>query len=66
MRRLVRTALALAIISIVGCQRSTPIAPDQASPAQALSQSGNTTAAAMGKPEIDPTYANGATVYMIG
>ncbi len=67
MRRLVRTALVLAIVSIVGCQRSSPIAPDQASPAQALSQSGDApTAAATGKPEIDPTYANGTTVYMIG
>ena len=67
MQRLVRTALALAIISTVGCQRSTPTAPDQASPAQALSQSSNApTAAATGKPEIDPTYANGTTVYMIG
>ena len=66
MRRLVRTALALALISIVGCQRSTPTAPDQASPAQASSQSANAAGAAMGKPEIDPTYANGTTVYMIG
>ena len=78
MPRLVRTALVLATISIVACGRSTPIAPDQASPAQALLPAGNTTAAgavatgaaatvaAMGKPEIDPTYANGTTVYMIG
>jgi hypothetical protein len=76
MRILARTALVLAAISIVGCGGSTPLQPSQAtsaqsfqaSPAVTLSQAGSATTAAMamGKPEIDPTYANGTTVYMIG
>lgn len=66
MRRLVRTALVLATISIVGCARSNPTEPDRVSPAPTSSQAGDATAAATGKPEIDPTYANGTTVYMIG
>src|SRR5947209_10130271 len=75
MRILARTALILAATSIVGCGRSTPLQPDPvnreraiSNPAQASSQSVNATAtsAASGKPEIDPTYANGTTVYMIG
>ena len=75
MRILAGTALVLAAISIVGCGRSNPLQPDQANPAravlnaaQASSQSQNAagTVSAMGKPEIDPTYANGTTVYMIG
>ena len=73
MRILARTALILAATSIVGCGRSTPLQPDPvnreraiSNPAQASSQSVNATAtsAASGKPEIDPTYANGTTVYM--
>jgi hypothetical protein len=75
MRILARTALMLTATTIVGCGHSTPLQPDQvsparaiSSPAQASSQSLNATAtgAASGKPEIDPTYANGTTVYMIG
>src|SRR5947207_1367887 len=66
MRRPVRIVLVLATISIVGCARSSPTEPGQAGPAQASSPSGDATAAATGKPEIDPTYANGTTVYMIG
>lgn len=71
-------AVALALIT-VGCGGSTPLQPDrinsvQASQAQALSSSSSATAKSSvmaappstGKPEIDPTYANGTTVYMIG
>src|SRR5262249_3011768 len=68
-----RTILVLAAVAIIGCGRSTPLQPDpvspaKATPAQAVSQSANAavTAAGSGKPEIDPTYANGTTVYMIG
>src|SRR6476646_11854905 len=64
MRMLASAAVILASISIVGCEGSTPLQSDQPDPAQALPQSPN--AAAMGKPEIDPTYANGTVVYMIG
>ena len=66
MRSSVRTVLVLGIISIVGCARSTPTEPDRASPGLAASQPGDATTAASGKPEVDPTYANGTTVYMIG
>jgi hypothetical protein len=78
MRIVARTALVLAVISIVGCQRSSPLQPDQTSAVAQASQSssanaaprffqpGEATAMAGGKPEIDPTWANGTTVYMIG
>ena len=67
MRSPVCTVLVLATISIAGCARSSPTEPDRASPAVAASKPGEpTTTAATGKPEIDPTYANGTTVYMIG
>jgi hypothetical protein len=57
----------LAAVSLVGCERSTPVQPSPpAAVAQASPQSANATAAASGKPEIDPTYANDTTVYMIG
>ena len=72
-------ALALITIVTVGCGGSTPLQPDrvnsvQTSQAQALSSSSNGMATSSimaappstGKPEIDPTYANGTTVYMIG
>jgi hypothetical protein len=67
--------LFVAAASLAGCGHSNPLQPDrnaapalQASAATALSQSLNATAAgaSTGKPEIDPTYANGTTVYMIG
>jgi hypothetical protein len=70
------TALVLAAISITSCARSSPLQPDRVNSApttggvsaQTFSQTWNATAAeaAGGKPEIDPTYANGTTVYMIG
>jgi hypothetical protein len=78
MRIVARTAVALAIVSIVGCQRSSPSQPDQTSAvaqasqsssadaAQRLLQAGEAAAMPVGKPEIDPTWANGKTVYMIG
>jgi hypothetical protein len=58
MRILPRALVALAAVSLVGCENSTPAAPF-------FSQS-PAAAASTGKPEIDPTYANGTTVYMIG
>jgi hypothetical protein len=62
-------ALVLAAVAIVGCDRSTPLQPSPTSAtavAQTSPESANATVAASGKPEIDPTYANGTTVYMIG
>ena len=50
-------------MSLVGCERSTPVQPDLHRLTASFSQA---PAAAPGKPEIDPTYANGKTVYMIG
>lgn len=75
MRVLARTALVFAAISIVGCDRSTLLQPDAVNPIPQVSSNSEQTsqspiaaaaAGAMGKPEIDPTYANGTTVYMIG
>jgi hypothetical protein len=69
---------AVLAISVVGCGRSNPLQPDAAIsvPAAAVGaattptlQSANLAASApagKGKPEIDPTYANDTTVYMIG
>lgn len=62
-------ALVLAAIAIVGCDRSTPVQPSPTSQSvatQASAQSANAIVAPKGKPDIDPTYANGTTVYMIG
>jgi hypothetical protein len=69
MPRYAGAALVLAAVSIVGCGRSTPLQPSPTSAtavAQASAESANATVAPSGKPEIDPTYANGTTVYMIG
>jgi hypothetical protein len=68
MSRYAGAAFVLAVFSIVGCDRSTPLQPSQTTPAAlALSSPPSADAAAPGgKPEIDPTYANGTTVYMIG
>lgn len=49
-----RVAIVLAAISLVACDGSTPTQPTHVA------------FASVGKPEIDPTYANGETVYMIG
>lgn len=59
MRHLATAALLLAAAAAIGCDGSTPAQPKahgiafDASPVS-------------GKPEIDPSYANGRTVYMIG
>lgn len=66
MPRYAGAAFVLAAVSIVGCERSTPLQPSPTAVAQASLQSANATVAQSGKPEIDPTYANGTTVYMIG
>jgi hypothetical protein len=67
----------LGIAAVIGCARSTPVQPDQAqsqaasaatpalNPGQ-MSSLSPTAMAPMQKPDIDPTYANGTTVYMIG
>jgi hypothetical protein len=46
---------------IAGCDRTTLVQPDAPHVSSAASHD-----AQGGKPEIDPTYANGKTVYMIG
>lgn len=56
-------ALAFATAAAVGCESGTAVQPERvasASASYAANSNGN------GKPEIDPTYANGKTVYMIG
>jgi hypothetical protein len=60
MRSFPRVVLASAVL-LAGCERSNPVQPDLHGLAPSLSQ-----ATAPGKPELDPTYANGQTVYMIG
>lgn len=47
----------------VGCDSSTPVQPSLANSASLTPSAA--AAAAVGKPEVDPTYANGKTVYMI-
>jgi len=55
-------ALTLAAAAVVGCESGTAVQPDRHLVAAVSSHdaSGN------GKPDIDPSYANGKTVYMIG
>ena len=61
MRSVVRIVLALGAVSFAGCERSTTVEPDLKGMVASFSQGQGA-----GKPEIDPTYANGTTVYMIG
>jgi|GEM_PF-674064 hypothetical protein len=65
MRTLSRAAIVLAAVVVTGCDGSTLVQPQPRDAAVAASQN-PAAAAATGKPEIDPTYANGTTVYMIG
>jgi hypothetical protein len=62
MRMLPTTVLALCAVTLAACERSNPAQPERALTPNALHSNGN----GSGKPEIDPTYANGKTVYMIG
>lgn len=55
--------LAAAAMSLIACERQTPVQPIATIGSASLS---NAPSSAPGKPEIDPTYANGKTVYMIG
>ena len=66
MRAIPLAVAVFAAVSVVGCESSTSIQPQQQNSTQASSQSSSAAASSMGKPEIDPTYANGKTVYMIG
>jgi hypothetical protein len=65
MRVLPRAVVVLAAVSFVGCESSTPVQPEQQEAMRSFSP-GAVAAVGTGKPEIDPTYANGKTVYMIG
>jgi hypothetical protein len=63
MRSFTTVVLAVGVMSLAACERSTPVQPV----ARDLSASfSNAPATPPGKPEIDPTWANGKTVYMIG
>jgi hypothetical protein len=62
MRLLSTAVIAFSVVSVVACESPTSVTTEQRALSLAFSQN----AAAMGKPEIDPTYANGTTVYMIG
>jgi hypothetical protein len=65
MRVLGKAVVVLVVVSAVGCESSTPVQPKQQDARLALPGSA-VAAVGVGKPEIDPTYANGTTVYMIG
>ncbi|HMA20896.1 MAG TPA: hypothetical protein VKO87_08825 [Gemmatimonadaceae bacterium] len=60
------TALVLLAGFVVGCDGGAPVEPGQQSVAPDPSHARVAADALGGKPEIDPTYANGKTVYMIG
>jgi hypothetical protein len=66
MRVLPSAVVVFAAVSFVGCESSTSLQPEQQGATPAFSRSSAAAAASTGKPEIDPTYANGTTVYMIG
>ena len=61
MRMLPTIVIALSAVSLAACERSNPAQPVRELAPTVLHSSGN----GGGKPEIDPTYANGKTVYMI-
>jgi hypothetical protein len=63
MHSLARIVFTVGAVSLVGCEQSTPVQPTLHAGAASFSQA---PAEPPGKPEIDPTYANGTTVYMIG
>ncbi len=65
MRMFVSAAVMLTAVSVAGCERS-PVQPEGVSTAGLSAQSSAASAAAMGKPEAEASYANGVTVYMIG
>lgn len=55
----------LSVTMIAGCDGPAPTQPDHSAAVLPMSRS-SAAVTAVGKPEIDPTYANGTTVYMIG
>jgi hypothetical protein len=65
MRVLPTAIVVFAAVSVIGCESSTSVKPEQQQAIRPFSLSG-VAAVGTGKPEIDPTYANGQTVYMIG
>ncbi len=61
-----KAVVALAAVALVGCESSTSVRPAQTDASPAIARSPISASASPGKPEIDPTYANGKTVFMIG
>jgi hypothetical protein len=66
MRFLSQAVVVFTAVSVVGCERSTFVQPEQQDATLAFSRNAAAAVVPTGKPEIDPTYANGTTVYMIG
>jgi len=66
MRLLPSVVIGLAAASVIGCDNNATLVQPGQDAASAMTMSAAGTANASGKPEIDPTYANGKTVYMIG
>jgi hypothetical protein len=65
MRILPGAMMVVAAATVVACDGSTPVQPTSQDAAGSITMS-SAMAAASGKPELDPSYANGKTVYMIG
>lgn len=65
MRILPQAAVLFAVVSVVACESATSVQPTRPGASPSFSQ-GAAAAPSTGKPEIDPTYADGKTVYMIG
>jgi hypothetical protein len=70
MRILTGSTIALTGLLMAGCGNGnmSPVQPDRSNAVQpsGVSSSSGGTATVASKPELDPTYANGTTVYMIG
>ena len=65
MRMLPAAMTVLAVAAVAGCEGVTPVVSNPQDAMNGMTMSA-ATAAAQGKPELDPSYANGKTVYMIG
>ena len=65
MRMLPAAMTVLAVATVAGCESATPVGSNPQDAMNGITMS-SAMASANGKPELDPSYANGKTVYMIG
>jgi hypothetical protein len=66
MRIFPTATVVLTALAVVGCETSSPVQTQPQDAALTSSAKSAAAQAALGKPDIDPTYANNTTVYMIG